>query len=117
MGLDPIYQDKEFHVKSKFVLSNVLLALFLAICEAQDAANDTGEVTGVPVVSTDESMATKTSIPPTGAMEEALPTLEAGMPRLPQPSQPMTLQLEWLERRQSPRLGRVKLMPPRTWMS
>ena len=63
----------------KFTLWTVLLvlSLFSAACAAQDTTTQEGDVTAVPVVTSDGSMATETSITPTGAVEE-MPTQEAG---------------------------------------
>ncbi|HEX5838891.1 MAG TPA: hypothetical protein VFY26_13740, partial [Anaerolineales bacterium] len=63
----------------KFALWTVLLvlSLFSAACAAQDTSNQEGDATAVPVVTSDGSTATETSMTPTGAVEEA-PTQEAG---------------------------------------
>ena len=63
----------------KFTLWTVLLvlSLFSAACAAQDTTTQEGDVTAAPVVTSDGSMATETSITPTGAVEE-MPTQEAG---------------------------------------
>jgi hypothetical protein len=63
----------------KFTLWTVLLvlSLFSAACAAQDTTTQEGDVTAVPVVTSDGNMATETSITPTGAVEE-MPTQEAG---------------------------------------
>ena len=55
----------------------LVLSLFSAACTAQDTTTQEGDVTAAPVVTSDGSMATETSITPTGAVEE-MPTQEAG---------------------------------------
>ncbi len=77
-GLDPVYQDKEYQMVKKFTLWTVLLvlSLFSAACAAQDTPDQEGEVTALPVVTSDGDTTTETAMTPTGALEE-MPTQEA----------------------------------------
>ncbi len=54
-----------------------MLSVFSAACAAQDTTNEEGDVTALPVVTSDGSTATETSLTPTGAVEE-MSTQEAG---------------------------------------
>ncbi|HEX2990660.1 MAG TPA: hypothetical protein VHO49_08265 [Anaerolineales bacterium] len=64
----------------KFTLWTVLLvlSLFSAACAAQDTTNQEGDGTAVPVVTSDGSTATETSMTSTSTVEEVPPTQEAG---------------------------------------
>lgn len=78
-GLDPMYQDKEYQMVKKFTLWTVLLvlSLFSVACAAQDTSNQEGDGTALPVVTSEGSTATETSMTPTGAVDE-MPTQDTG---------------------------------------